>query len=367
MSSASAALPEVTRFLREYPPFDALPPPTVERVAAAAEVEFHRAGETIIAQGSAPLEHLWVVRSGEIEIIHDGRVLDLLSEGELFGQASMLSGLPTGFEARAAGDTLAYRIPAEVAREPLAQPAGMRFVARSLLEHRPDADAFDRTPAPEPAQQPVASLLRDEPVICTPETSIREAAQRMTAAPSTSVVVQLGNGSLGILTDRDLRTRVVAAGLGGDAPVSSAMSAPAYTAGPDRLGGEVLLEMLDRGIRHFPIVSARGRIIGVLEDVDVIAAQARSPFFLRQRIARTQSVDELVSASAELVPMVTALHEGRVTAAGIMAIYAVVVDALTRRLLELTLREAGPTGRTVRVAFAWKPGAPGDDAQLRHR
>jgi CBS domain-containing protein len=349
LSSAAAAPPEVTRFLREYPPFDALPPSTVERVAAAAEVEFHRAGDTIIAQGSDPLEQLWVVRSGEVEIIHDGRVLDLLSEGELFGHASMLSGLPTGFEGRAATDTLVYCIPAGVALEPLAQPAGMRFVARSLLEHPLEADALDRGPAPDPAQQPVGALLRDEPVVCTPQTTIREAAQLMAAAPSTSVVVELGDGSLGILTDRDLRTRVVAAGLGGDAPVSSAMSAPAYTAGPDRLGGEVLLEMLDRGIRHFPVVSATGRILGVLEDVDVVAAQARSPFFLRQRIARAQDPDEVVRASAELHPMVTALHEARVAAAGIMAVYAVVVDAMTRRLLELTLRELGQP----QTQFAW--------------
>ena len=64
----------------------------------------------------------------------DGRVLDLLGEGELFGHASMLSGLPTGFEARAGEDTVCYRIPAEVAQEPLSRPAGLRFVARSLLE-----------------------------------------------------------------------------------------------------------------------------------------------------------------------------------------------------------------------------------------
>jgi CBS domain-containing protein len=349
LSSSTTAPHEVTRFLREYPPFDAVAPEAVERVAAAAEVEFHRAGDTIIAQGSDPLDHLWVVRSGEIEIIHDGRVLDLLGEGELFGHASMLSGLPTGFEARAAGDTLTYRIPAAVAREPLAQPAGMRFVARSLLEQPLDADAFERKPAPDPTQQPAGSLLRGEPVICQPDITIREAAQRMAAAPSTSVVVQLGNGSLGILTDHDLRTRVVAAGLPGDAPVSEAMSAPAYAARPDRLGGEVLLEMLDRGIRHFPIVSATGQILGVLEDLDVVAAQSRSPFFLRQRIARAETVDEVVSAAAELSPMAIALHEGQVAAAGIMAVYAVVVDALTRRLLELTLHEMGGPD----VHFAW--------------
>ena len=90
---SAAAAPEVTRFLREYPPFDALEAGEVERVAAAAEVEFHRAGTTIFSQGAEPVEHLRVVRSGAVEIVFDGRVLDLLGEGELFGQASMLSGI----------------------------------------------------------------------------------------------------------------------------------------------------------------------------------------------------------------------------------------------------------------------------------
>ncbi len=155
MNHHATAPSEVTRFLREHPPFNALEAETVERVAAASEVEFHRSGTTIIAQGAEPLEHLWVVRSGAVELVHDGRILDLLGEGEMFGQASMLSGLPTGFEARAAEDTLCYRIPAEVAREPLAAPAGLRFIARSLLELSADLLDADERPALDPAQQPV--------------------------------------------------------------------------------------------------------------------------------------------------------------------------------------------------------------------
>jgi CBS domain-containing protein len=349
LSDASAAPPEVTRFLREHPPFDAFEPSTVERVAAAAEVEFHRAGTTIIAQGAEPAAYLRVVRTGAVEIVHDGRILDLLGEGELFGHASMLSGLPAGFEARAAEDTLCYRIEADVARELLAAPAGLRFVARSLLETSGDLAVADRRPGPDPAHQPVRALIRDRPVVCKPDTPIQEAAQLMTAAPATSVVVDLGGGSLGILTDRDLRTRVVAAGLSGDAHVSAVMSAPAYTCQPDRLGGEVLLDMLDRGFRHSPVISVTGEILGVIEDLDVIAVQTRSSFFLRQRIGRAETVDELVSAAGELRPTVIAMHDASVVASNIMAVYAVVVDALARRLLELTVREAGEPS----ASFAW--------------
>ncbi len=319
------------------------------RVAAAVAVEAYGAGETIFREGAEPVGHLRVVRTGAVEIIHHGRILDLLGEGELFGHASMLSGLPPGFEARAAEDTVCYRIGAEAARAALGDPAGLRFVARSLLETSAELSSADRAAGRDSAHRPVGALIRSDPIICGPETPIRDAAERMTTVGATCVVVELEDGSCGIMTDRDLRTRVVADGLGGDAPVSAAMSAPAYTCRPDRLGGDVLLEMLDRGFRHFPVVSATGRILGVVEDLDLLASHVRSSFFLRQRIAIAESVEDLVTAARELRPTVIAMHDGRVAAANIMAVYAVVVDALTRRLLDFAIAELGePPG-----PFAW--------------
>jgi len=81
----------------------------VARVAAVTETESHPAGKTIFSQGAGPVEYLWVVRAGSVEIVHNGRVLDLLGPGEMFGHASMLSGLPTGFEADPAADDPAVR------------------------------------------------------------------------------------------------------------------------------------------------------------------------------------------------------------------------------------------------------------------
>ncbi len=139
------------------------------------------------------------------------RVLDMLGVGELFGHASMLSGLPPGFAARAHEDTLCYRVPEPVARAVLARPESVGFVARSLLAMHATATGAPapRAPTPDPVNQPVAALIRDPPVLCSPETTIRDAAVKMTAAGATAVVIELGE-SLGILTDHDLRSRVVA-------------------------------------------------------------------------------------------------------------------------------------------------------------
>jgi len=342
VSSAPSALGDVVDFLRAHPPFDALELADAECAAASAEVEFFIAGSTIFAQSVEPIEHLRVVRAGAVEIVLGDRVLDLLGPGELFGHASMLSGLPPGFAARAQEDTLCYRIPAEVARVVLARPESVGFVARSLLEMptRLPSGLAPRRPAPDPANQPVAALIRDPPLLCAPSTTIREAAAKMAGAPATSIVIELGD-ALGILTDRDLRARVVAAGVSYDDPVSSVMSAPAYTVEPDRLGGDVLLEMLDRGVRHFPVVTAAREVIGVVEAVDLLAVETLSSFYLRRAIARSETVAELAEAARGVRPAVIALHDARVAASSVAAIYSVVLDALTRRLIELALAQAG--------------------------
>ncbi|HEV3284768.1 MAG TPA: putative nucleotidyltransferase substrate binding domain-containing protein [Solirubrobacteraceae bacterium] len=344
------ALSDVVDFLGAHVPFDTLERTDLERIAAATEVEFDLAGSTIFSQGAGPVEHLRVVRSGAVEVVLNERVLDRLEPGELFGHASMLSGLPTGFAARAAEDTLCYRIPADVARELLSRPEGIRYVTRSLLEIPAEAaGALPHGSALDSSNVPVGTLLRGAPVLCPPDTSIRDAARMMTEAAQGAAVIALGDGSFGILTDRDLRTRVLGAGMTGDAPVSAAMTAPAYTALPDRLAGEVLLDMLDRDLRHYPVVGATGELLGVLSSSDLVAIETRSSFHLRQSIGRAQSVDELVTAARELRPTVIALHDARVDAANIAAIYTVVVDALTRRLLELAVRARGGTA----PSFAW--------------
>jgi CBS domain-containing protein len=335
------AVPDIVEFLLRCPPFDALDPGVVERLAEAVEVEFHPAGTTIFPKGAEAVEFLRVIRAGAVEELDDGRVLDMMGPGEMFGYASLLSGLPTDFATRASEDTLTYRIPADAASEVLAQPQGLRYLTRSMLEDqhrlRPELGA---EVARDQLRRPVAAAIRSAPVICDPGTSVGEAARRLTAAGATALVVDLGD-SVGIVTDSDLRSRVVGGGLPSDSPVSAVMTAPAFTVPSDRSGSEVLVDMLDRGIRHFPVVSAAGRVVGIIEDHDLLAVERSSSFYLRRAISRADTVDELVEASSRLRPTVIGMNQGGVPAAEVMSVYSVVADALTRKVLDLIVAEAG--------------------------
>jgi CBS domain-containing protein len=340
---------DIVEFLRLHPPFDDLDEPTLEALAQTVEVEFFPAGSTIFRQGAEPSKHVRVVRRGAVELVDQGSVLDLLGEGELFGHASMLAGLPTGFEARAKEDTLCYRLPADAVVPLLERPAGVRFVARSLFA-RPKPDPGSLPANVDPQQQPAASLIRGEPLVCEPDATLRDAARLMSQTGNDAALIRLDGDGVGILTDRDLR-KVMADGVPAEASVTDAMSAPAFTVTPDRFGGEVMLEMLKRGIRHVPVVSPLGEVLGVLTDVDLLAAQTQTPFALRRAIDDASDVAELGEAAARLSPLVVSLHDAQVAPIQVSAISAIVADACTSRLIELTIHDLGDPPRPM-VWFA---------------
>ena len=154
-------------------------------MAAQATIEFHLSGAVILSEDGGPVTFLRVIHSGGVDISHEGRLLDLLGPGDTFGHAAMLSGLPPGFEARAAEDTLCYRIPVTVAR-PLLDRARSRELQVGTRE----------------GHQAVSKLIRTPTVTCKPSESIGIVAERMTAAGASAAIVELSDGQIGIVSTR---------------------------------------------------------------------------------------------------------------------------------------------------------------------
>ena len=329
---------DVAAFLRRHPPFDSLDDRGIEVVAAAAVAESHPAGSAILDRPLATADSAYVVRRGAVELIGDGRLLDLIGPGELFGFASILAEEALGFVARAVEETLVYRIPADTIRPVLERPAAVRFLARALSG--PLLAPAGPAP-PQPAvERRVAELIRAPPLLFAPATPVQEAARAMVETGATCVLVDL-DGPLGIVTDRDLRTRVLAEGAPLDTPLVDVMSAPARTVGADRRGSEALMEMLDHGIRHLPVLDARRALVGVLDDVDLLASEHRAPFRLRALVARAGDVADVAAAVSGLGPAVVALHDAGVAADAISRMIAGVHDSATRRLIELAIAQGG--------------------------
>ena len=77
----------------------------------------------------------------------------------------------------------------------------------------------------------------------------------MTAAHATAALVETGDG-VGIVTDRDLRERVLAEGRSADDPVRVALR-PVLTAPADRTASEALVDLLDADRRELGVTGPR--------------------------------------------------------------------------------------------------------------
>ena len=334
---------ETAEFLRTHEPFSGLDEEALERLAERVEEEAFEAGATIFKQGERSQDRVLVVRRGAIELVDGSRVLDVLGEGELIGHPSMLSGLPSGFEARAQEDSRCYSMPASDVIPLLARRSSPSDLTGSLLQ-RPEpggAAAEADVSSAEMTQQPARALIRREPVTCAADRPLREVARVMSDENVNSMIVRAENGELGIVTDGDLRDRVVADGVSVDTPVGEVVSEPLITVGADAAGADVMLAMLDNDVRHVGVLSPRDELLGVLGGIDLVAAEARAPFALRREIARARDKEELSEAAERLRSTVVALHATKLPPQQVGRVISVVADALIRRMIELAIESKG--------------------------
>jgi CBS domain-containing protein len=339
---------DIAEFLGGRDPFSGLDTAVLDRLARRTEVEFFPAGTTIFPQGERPQDRIRVIRKGSVELLDHGGPVDRLGEGEMFGHPSVLSGEPTRFEAKASEDSLVYALAPDDVIPLLGRQSSAQFLARSLLKRRGAGDAVE-APSAEVARQSAGALVRRPPVICEPSATLREAARLMDSEVASSVLVALGNGDFGIVTDSDLRSNVVAGRVSPDDPVTAAMSSPVIGVGDDQTGADVMLTMIDHDIRHVPVFSSPTDVRGVIVAVDLIAAEARSPFVLRREIARARNSGELREAAGQLRTTLVGLHRARLTSFHISDVVSAVADALVRRMIELAIETEGPPP----AEFAW--------------
>jgi CBS domain-containing protein len=332
---------DVQAFLRTCPPLDAVDEGTLSDIVRQTEIAFFPAGTSILEQSGQASRSVYVVRVGAVELVDGGRVLDRLGPGELFGHLSVLSGSSPTTEVRAQEDTICYLIPTSAVEAIFASRPGLAFLSSSLRRRLVKALGASPDGHTDPWRVRVGDLIRRAPITCDAQTSVREAATIMAASRVSCLVVPTATG-YGILTDRDLRSRVVATGLSTDTTVGEVMTHAAVTLRDDALASEALRRMLENGVHHLPIVDERGALVGVVTDTDLMGLERRTPFAIRSEIERAPHVDAAVTAMGELPRAVTELVAARADPVDIGHVVGVTVDALTERIVNLTIADMDP-------------------------
>ena len=320
---------EFVDFLAKQPPFDALSNQDLEEIANQIEVEYFVTGTVIVSAGEEPLSHLYVVRTGSVEVLDKGNVVDELHSGDAFGHISVLTGLPPQYSVRASEDTLCYRMPDP--RNFVADPTTLKFghFGTLITRHRLTSSALmsDAQSNVTRYMRPILWVKGDEP--------IREVAEKMTQAEQSFALIETREG-VGLVTDRDFRSKVGRGQLSVDSSVAEMMSFPLITVSNTVTLASAFLQMVERGVHHLVVVDDFEKPLGVVRAMDLSSVQLRNPLLIRAAIESAGSIEELSVASSLLKPSLVELHDNGIPSLHVAGLMSAIVSAILTRVLTLS-------------------------------
>ena len=118
----------------------------------------------------------------------------------------------------------------------------------------------------------VRELMTKQPTTVAPDATLGEVATLMKQDDCGSIPVVEGGRLVGIITDRDIVVRGIAAGVDPKTQrVSKIMSSDPVTVGPEDDITDAEKKMADRQIRRLPVVE-NGRLVGIIVTAQIARA-----------------------------------------------------------------------------------------------
>ncbi|MGF1762874.1 DUF294 nucleotidyltransferase-like domain-containing protein [Aliivibrio kagoshimensis] len=298
---------EIRNFISQYPPFDQLPEDALIEVAQSIEISYYRADSMVIEFGDK-IHDLFMIRSGVVEIYRrTGELYNRLDQGGLFGQMGLLTNNKVRFPAKALKDTLLYCIPDNIFEEyceryetfaDFVEVEGSIRLQQAVEDNSDDANSLTTSK--------VKTLLSGEPVLLPPSTSIKNVAKIMSEENvsaalinDSSLINELGDSFVGIITERDLCAKVIAQGLDVDTQVAEVMSTELISLDHNAYIFEAMLLMLRYNVHHLPILKNK-QPIGLIEVSDIIRYESQNSLLFVSSIFQQNSIEDLILLSNQL-------------------------------------------------------------------
>lgn len=353
---------DIKVFLAQHPPFNQLSEAQLEYASTNIFIAFSKSGSEIKFEnttGSTPKIGLLIVRSGSMEVrTEQGDLVDRLSSGDYFLSEAAQNKDSRPLSIVVLEDSLYY----ELTDHALLSLSTSSKEISALLKH--DANPIGHSPVldSEPSSdspvdemvtdsylgQQVCDAMSSDIITASTETSIQDAAVIMKQYRISALLVLDGNKLVGILTDRDLRSRVLAKGIAYDEKIKTVMTKSITSIDESHYLYDAHLKMMSEGVHHLPVVS-NGNTVGIITLSDILRANNAEPLSLIRAINRADTVAELSVAAANIPGLVVKLIERDARAVAIGKIITSFSDGITKRLLKLARRKFGEAP----CDFAW--------------
>ena len=355
--SSVAVAGQIQHFLSRLVPFSFLSEENIDKISKEISIAKYPRDTVLFVQGQSKVEHLHIIQKGAAERYFEENeqktLRGLLGEGDMYGGISIL--LNNGIAIRTlrvTEDSWLYILPKETFlnicnqheafSEFFTDAFGKRMLDRSYAEiissnFRPRGDVGQFF------NLPVENIYNQELVYCDQDLPIRAAAAVMSEHNSSSIFIrEPGADFVGVVTDNDLRKKVIATGLDILKPVSEIMSSPLCTIPSNALVFEALMEMMKKNIKHLAVRDTNNEVVGVITNRAFLKAQGQSPFFIVREISRAQFINQIVQIRQQIPRLIETLINTGAKAKNITRFLTTVSDAILQKIIGFALEEMGP-------------------------
>lgn len=373
-------------FLKDYPPFSLLSRETLLRVSERVVVQYRQPNEVLFQQGDDPVNYIYIVKEGAVQLIREESEGEMLieqcDEGDVFGIRPLIADEPYALTAKVAEESLIYAINIEGFEKILDEnpkiafylarnfASGLRASTAEIYRGKLFLNRDNLIDANFKLVEVQSLETSKDPVCCQADTTVKDAAIQMsTCEVGSIIVVDPQEHPIGIVTDKDLRRQVATGIVPLDAPVARIMSAPVRTMPPTVTVADVQIEMVKHSIHHLCITAdgtADSKVVGVISEHDLLVIQGNNPAILIREIKRTANTNKLRQIRERAEELLKKYIYQEVAISFISEIMTEINDALIQRIIELSLEEMDEEGQArPAAAFCWLAlGSEGRSEQL---
>ena len=191
--------------------------------------------------------------------------------------------------------------------------------------------------------QPISAIFRPNIITCPQDATVHEATQKMAKNKTDSVFIKgLKGGVDAIVTDADLKTKVIADQLDLNQPAATIASSPLVTIPADSQVFEAFLKMSQENIKHLAVTSKTNNIIGIISDKDLITAQTDSTYLLIKTIKAAESIHQLENIHAKMALMLLDPIRNGANPEYVTRLITTISDAILDKIIALSINELGP-------------------------
>ncbi len=365
-SSVHAVAPDVAvDFFRNTMPFKELGDDILFSLAKHCRIDFFPKGTRLLTYNESEITHLYLIQRGGVRAFitdaEDKIVLkDYRGVGANIGALGIIRGTRANLNIETIEDTFCFLLPREILLKLVKENSVVahfylksfsdNVVSTAYGELRRNRMARRSTDALYLFSVTAGELIKTLHAI-SGSTSIQEAASIMTCYDIGSLLIYDDEGPdsvVGIITDTDLRTKVIAEGRDYLEPVTAIMSQPLKTVQSKTLCFDVLLKMMSTGIHHLGVERGE-RIIGVVTSHDVMVQQGNSPYYLFKEIVAQTDFQGLYPLGEKISAIIRNIINEGAKAGNITRMIAILNDQIVVRMLSLLQEQMGPPP----VKYCW--------------